>query len=318
MIYQNATAQPRQELTDVIMEGVTDRADFIGLQVLPAAPTSLLQAHVPKITIAKGDMLRATTKVRKPGSRYDRFQAAIDDHSMTLLNVGEELPIPDEVNLTYEDYFPLESVYATEAGNRLLRGHETDVADTVMNSSNFTATASLVAYTVANLATMTPVLDIQNAIRRVKAQGERPNTIIIPGPVYDRIRVSTDMKSFIAGTVNPGARVTPETIQQAFATSGIKQVLVPDTYVNESQATKNNSINAIWDNTYIFVGNCQAGELKAGGIGRTFFWEKAGPLLAVSTYRDESVKSNVIRGEKTTKCSLTNTRAGQLITTQYS
>lgn len=318
MIYQNATAQPRQELTDVIMEGVTDREDLIGLKVLPPAPSSLLQAHVPKITIAKGDMLRATTKARKPGSRFDRWQAAIDDHSFTLLNVGEELPIPDEVNLTYEDYFPLESVYATEAGNRLLRGHEQDVSDAVMNSSNFTATNSTTAYTVANLATMVPVLDIQAAIRRVKALGERANTIVIPGPVYDRIRISTDMKSFIAGTVNPGARVTPETIQQAFATSGIKEVLVPDGYVNQSQATKSNSINAIWPNTYIFVGNVQSGQLKAGGIGRTYFWEKAGPLLAVSTYRDESVKSNIIRGEKTTKCTLTNTRAGQLITTQYS
>lgn len=317
MIYQNATAQPRQELTDVIMEGTTEPSDFIALDVLPPAPSALLQGHVPKITIAKGDMLRATTKVRKPGTHYDRWQAAIDDHSYTLLNVGEELPIPDEVNLTYEQYFPLESVYAAESGNRLLRGNELEVADTVMNASNFDAVGAAVAYAAANLATMLPVSDLQAAIRRCKARGERPNTIILPGPVYDRVRISADMKSFIAGTVNPGARVTDETIQQAFAKSGIEKVLVPDGYVNTSQSGKNTTIDQIWANTYVFVGKCKAGELRGGGIGRTFYWEKMGPLLTVSTYRDESVKSNIIRGEKTTLPSLTNTRAGTLITTSY-
>jgi hypothetical protein len=318
MIYQNATAQPRQELTDVIMEGTTDPSDFIALQVLPATPSKLLQAHVPKISIAKGDLLRATSKRRKPGSAYDRWQAAIDDHSITLLQVGEELPIPDEIQLTYEDYFPLESVFAMEAGNRLMRSLELDVSAAVMNASTFDAVNSAVAYTAANLATMTPVSDIQAAIRRCKARGERPNTIIFSGPVYDRVRISTDMKSFIAGTVNPGARVSPETIQQAFATSGIESVLVPDGYVNQSQATKNNDIEQIWLNTYVFVGKCKPGELKNGGIGRTFYWEKLGPILTASSYRDEKVSSNIIRGQKTTLSDITNARAGTLITTQYS
>ena len=317
MIYQNAVAQPREELTDVILEGMTDRDDFVGLKILGEIPTKLTTLHVPKLTIAKADLLRATKKARTPGTNFDRWQAAVDDHTATLVEVGEEVLLPDETTLIYEDYFPIESVFALEAGNRLLRGLEIDISGAVMNSSNFDAVNSAVAYTAANLATMTPTSDIIAAIRRVKARGERANTIVFPGPVYDRIRLSADMKSFIAGSINPGAIVTPDTIQMAFASMGIKKVLVADTYVNQSPSGKNIEIDQIWANTYVFVGNCAAGKLQAGGVGRTFYWEKLGPLLSATSYRDESRKSNVIRGLKQTYADITNARAGTLITTQY-
>jgi hypothetical protein len=317
MVYQNATAAPREELTDVIMEGITDFDEFQGLAVLPPRPMKLPTGHVPKITIAKGDMLRATTRNRTPGTNFTRWQSAIDDHSITLVQTPEEVQLPDEQTLLYEDYFAFEQVYATEAGNRLRRGHEVECSATIMDSSNFDAVAAAVAYTAANKATMTPVEDILAAIRRVKGRGERANTILFPGPVYDRVRVSTEMVSFVAGSVNPGAKVTLDTIQLAFAAHGIKQVLCADGYVNQSEALAANAINQIWPNTYVFVGNCQGGELRAGGVGRTFFWEKEGPLFNVSSYRDEPKKSNVIRAQKTTLTDLTNTRAGTLITTSY-
>lgn len=318
MVYQNATAAPREELTDVIMEGVTDFDEFQGLALLPPQPMRLPTGHVPKITIAKGDLLRATTRNRAPGTNFTRWQSAIDAFSITLIQTPEEVQLPDEQTLLYEDYFAFEQVYAMEAGNRLRRGHELDVEGVIFNTGNFDANNSAVAYTAANKATMTPVEDLQAAIRLVKGRGERPNTFMIPGPVYDRVRVSTEMAAFVAGSVNPGAKVSPDTIALAFASSGIKQVLIGDGYVNQSDALATNSINQIWPNTYIFVGNCQTGALRAGGIGRTMFWEKEGPLLNVSSYRDEPKKSNIIRAMKTTLGAITNTRAGTLITTQYS
>lgn len=318
MIYQNATALPRQELTDVIMEGVTNREDFIGLKLLPDAPTTALNGHVPKISIAKGDLMRATKKTRKPGSAFDRWQASIDDHTLELLQVGEEVLLPDEQTLSYEDYFPIESVFTNQAGERLLRGLEIDIQTAIQNTGNFDATNTLTAWTVANLATMKPVQDLTNAIRLVKSRGERANTFMFSGPIYDIVRQSTDMRSWIAGSINPGARVTEETIQQSFESMGIKQVLVGDSYVNQSQSGTNNSINPIWNNTYAWVGSAKPGQLVAGGVGRTFYWQKMGPLMMVESYRDESRKSNVIRGIKTSLADITNSRAGTLITTQYS
>ena len=317
MVYQNATAAPREELTDVIMEGVTDFGEFVGLAVLSPIPLRLPVGHVPKITIAKGDLLRATQRERNPGTNFTRWQSAIDDHTITLVQRSEEVQLPDEQTLLYEDYFAFEQVYAQEASNRLRRGHEIEIAAACYNTGNFDANNSAVAYTAANKATMTPVEDILAALRVVKGRGERANTVVIPGPVWDRIRLSTDMVGFVTGTVNPGAKVTPNTLQLALAAHGVEQVLIPDCYVNQSEVNSNAVINLIWSNTYVFVGSCKTGELRTGGVGRTFYWEKEGPLFNISSYRDEPKKSNVIRAMKTVLADITNTRAGTLITTQY-
>jgi len=317
MVYQNATAAPREELTDIIMEGVTDFDEFQGLALLPAKPMQLPTGHVPKIKIATGDLMRATTRNRTPGSNFTRWQSSIDAYSMTLVQTPEEVQLPDEQTLIYDDYVSFEEVYAGEASNRLRRGHELDVEAAIFNTGNFDAVAAAVAYTTANKATMTPVEDILVALRRVKGRGERPNTIHYPGPVWDRVRTSAEMKDFIVGAVNAGAKVTPETLAAALGSNGIKQVLVGDGYVNQSEPNTANSINQIWPNTYVFVGNCQSGDLRSGGVGRTMYWEKEGPLFNISSYRDEPKKSNVIRAQKTTLAAITNDRAGTLITTNY-
>lgn len=316
MQYQNATAQPRQELTDVIIEGVTDSKQFIGMKLLPPAPLNLPTGHVPKIAIASGNLMRATAKGRAPGSNFDRWQSGITAFNISLLQVAEEVSLPDEETLVYEDYFAFESFYAQEAANRLLRGHELDVEAAVFNTGTFDANNGTVAYSQANIATITPVLDIINAITLVNARGEEANTIVFPVSIYNRVRQSADMKSFIAGSVNPGAIVTPDTIQAAFSSMGITSVQVSRAYVNQSQDGTTNSINPIFPLTYIFVGNAGSGALQSGGVGRTFYWDKQGPILNISSYRDEQKASNVIRAMKTTQCGITNARAGTLIGTQ--
>ena len=316
MQYQNATAAPRQELTDVIVEGITSDDQFLGLKVLPPSPMSLPTGHVPKISIGQGNLLRASSKARTPGSNFDRWQSGITAFNITLIQVSEEVSLPDEQTLVYEDYFAFESFYAQEAANRLLRSVEIDAEAALINTTNFDSNNGTVAYSAANIATITPTLDLITAIRLLKGRGERPNTFVIPGTIYDRIRQSADMKSFVAGSVNPGAIVTPDTIQAAFSSMGIQKVHVSDAYVNQSQDGTTNSINPIFPLTYIFVGAAKDGALQTGGVGRTFYWEKEGPLMNISSYRDEDKKSNIIRAMKTTQAAITNARAGTLIGTQ--
>lgn len=318
MVYQNTVAAPREELSDIIMEGTTDFSEFQGLALLPERAMRLPTGHVPKIAIGKGDLLRATQRSRAPGTKFDRWQSAIDDFNITLIALGEEQTLPDEQTLLYEDYFPIEAFYTMEAGNRLRRGHEIEVETAIFNTGNFDAVNSAVAYTTGNKTTMTPVEDLLAAIRRVKARGERANTILYPGQVWDRVRTSTEMKDFIVGAINAGAKVTPENLAAALGANGITQVLIGDGYVNQSEVGSNSNINPIWPTTYVFVGKTAGGELAAGGVGRTTYWDKEGPLFNVTSYRDETVKSNVIRAQRTSLATISNTRAGTLITTQFS
>ncbi len=316
MIYQNATAAPRQELSEYVMESVTSGGMFIGANILPPSPLKLPTGHYPKITIAKGDLMRAAQSQRAPGAGFVRTQAAVDDGSLSLVQYAEELQIPDEQSYLYEDYFSLEQVYSVEGRNKLLRLNEILVEGAIFNSSNFTATNSGVGYTTGNSATLSLIADLIAAIRRIKAAGEVPNTIIIPGVVWDVVRLGTLVQAFIAGANQPGANVTDTTLQRAFEPYGIKTVYIADAYVNQSIDNDNTIINPIWPKTYVWVGNVQSGALQAGGAGRTYYWEKEGPFMNVSSYRDEPKKSNIIRVMSTIQSAITNSRCGQLITTQ--
>lgn len=317
MIYRNATAEPRDELNDVVMEGVTTDSQFIAPQVLPPLPIKLPTGHYPKITISDGDLMRAAASKRQPGASFDRWSAAISDGTITLDQLAEELPIPDETSLTYEDYFPLEATFAKECGNRLKRANEVLTATAVMNASTFDAVAASVAYTAANVATISFIEDVTAAILRVKGRGEAPNTIVLSEPVYNRIRTATLVRTFVAGANQPGAIVNPNTIQRAFAENGIDKVLIGGAYVNYSMKGKNDNIVPCWGNTYVWVGCVKEGQLMNGGAGRTAFWEKEGPLYSMFSYRDEPKKSNVIRAMMTTQNFVANARAGTLITTSY-
>lgn len=318
MIYQNTVAAPREELNDFVQESSTTAAMFVGEEILPQKPLKLPTGHYPKITVAEGDLMRAATAARAPGAGFNRWQAAIGDGSLTLVQYPEELQIPDEQQMLYEDYFDLEATFSVEGANRIARLREILVAGQIFNTTNFAATNSAVAYTSANLATISFVADVLAAIRRVKAKGELANTIVFSGTVYDRIRLATLVQAFIAGANQPGAIVNANTIQRAFAEHGIEKVLIADAYVNQSAPGASTVINPIWGNDYVWVGSVKKGELRNGGVGRTFFWEKEGPLYSIFSYRDETKKSNVIRAMGTMQAAITNARAGTLIATQYS
>lgn len=317
MIYQNATAAPRQELSEYVMESATNNGMFIGAEILPPSPLKLPTGHYPKIKVSTGDLMRAATATRAPGAGFDRWQADVEDGSLTLLQVGEELQVPDEQEMLYEDYFSLEQVFSLEAKNRVQRQHELLVEAAIFNTTNFGAAVnSGTAYTTANYATLSLIADLIASIRLIKSRGELPNTIIIPGVIWDIVRLGTLVQAFIAGANQPGAVVTDTTLQRGFEPYGIKNVYIADAYVNQSVANDNSIINPIWPKTYVWVGAIAPGALQAGGVGRTFYWEKEGPLFNVSSYRDETKKSNIIRCMTTSQAAITNGRAGSLIATQ--
>ncbi len=316
MIYQNSVAALSEPLTDYVNEGATDTTMFKGLQIAPALPVTSLSGTYPKLTIAKGDLMRAANRRRAPGTNFNRWQMALESGTLALEQIGEEQSVPDEHSLEWDDYFDLEAIASDEGMNRLRRGHEIEVATALMNSSTFTAANGSVAYAIGNVATINFQLDLYAAIRALNARGVSPNTIVIPGTIYDVLVQSTLLKNFLAGSLAAGTEVNSDGLQRAFARQGITNVIVADGYVNQSDTGNSDVINQIWGNDYIWVGKVGGGNLRSGGALATAFWDKAGPLFMVSQYRDETKKSNVVRAETISNVIVTNSRAGQLIGTQ--
>lgn len=330
-----------------IVEGEGAIDGLIGNKILPPLPINRRTAHIPKFTLADTQGLRIISGakwIHAPGTKFERIVAKIGDDTMTVDLRGVEIVVPNEVKLDYAGYLDIEAFYAARFG-RETSGltKEALIASAVFNTTNLgSATNSTVAYTVANLSTISFISDVIASIRRVRAKGEIPDTVIMSGPVYERIRQSAPVQAYVAGTLYPGADTTLNNIQKVLAEYGIKQVLVGDSYYNSAADGATPSLSQIWSNTYIAVvkagtasgvSNDSTAVPQLGGIGADIYWEGYVPggvpsadkdtmTFAggnyVESYPDIPTDSMVIRLKMSNRPYIGNARAADLIATQYS
>lgn len=330
-----------------IVEGEGAVEGLIGEKILPPFPINRRTAHIIKATLADTQALRVIDDdkfIHAPGTKFERITAKFGDDTLDVTLRGQEVVIPNETELDYAGYLSVESFFMGRFGQTKALTKEKLIAAAVFNTTTFgSATNSSVAYTAANLATISFIGDVIASIRRVKAKGERPDTVVMSGPVFERIRQATLVQGYTAGTLRPGADANLNTIQMALAEYGIKQVLVGDGYYNNAADQATPSLSQIWSNTYIWVGNAGKASLGSttsgvgvptlGGVGASVYWEgyerggkpstgEAAVAFAggdyVESYPDLSIDSMIVRVKMSTKPYIGNSRGGDLIATQYS
>ncbi len=356
--FNPASVLPRQELALAVVEGEGAIGGLIGKSLLPDFPITRRTAHLIKATLAGSQALRAINAdkyIRAPGTKYERITATIADDTFTVVLRGVEIVIPNEVGMDYDGYFDPEAFYAARFG-REVSGltKELLIEAAIFNTGTFgSATNSATAYTVANIATMTPVADLIASTRRLKAKGEPPPySAAMSGAVWERIRQCTDTRNFLVGSLKGTAEVTKNALQAALQEFGITEILVGDAYVNTAADSATASLAAIWPNTYIFVG--RPGMAKGvgtaqetnpeidvaeglgvpmlGGIGANVFWQGWANGMPsdegetedfeggnyVESYYKRDIDSEVLRVKLSSQPYIGNSRAGDLIATQYS
>lgn len=325
MIYMNPTALPREELQAVLIQGRGINKQNIWKSALPPYPVTKLNGHLINMTIQGAELMRILDKIIQPGTKPERITLTFGDQSYTISLRKEETQIPDEVEKEYDDYFSTEAVASQIAQDKLELTLEYLTAAQLFNTSNFTANNSAVAYTIANLATISFVADIYAAIEVVRNQGEEANTIIIPDLVYQRIRQCPLVVAFIRGQLAAQVEVNTNTIQQAFADEGIEKVLISRSRYNTAAPNAASpSFTKIYPVTYIWVGRTgsdfiseENGIATIEGVGAVLYWDDFG-LTQIMTYRDEPVMSNIVRALMAAVPYIANVNSGTLITTQYS
>ncbi len=352
----NLSALPRQELALAVVEGEGAIQGLIGEKVLGPLPVSYRNAHYIKATLAGSIGLRqiASPKyVRAMGTNYERLSATFTDGSLTVTPRGVEIKVPREMTLDYRNIFDVLSFFTGRFGTEIGGlTREKLIADAVFSPTAYvlgSATNSLVAYTAANvgiaLGGKNPIQDIINSTRRVKGNGERPDTVVMSGPVWERVSICQNTLQFVRGILGPIADVTPELFLKALGAYGITSVLVGDNYYNSAADTATPVLSQVWSNSYMLV--CKAGMSTRNstegslvpsltGIGANVFWEGfdqgGNPTLEkvapsgdfgggggyyVETYTDLPTKSEIIRVEMSHNPTITNNRAGDIIATQY-
>lgn len=351
-------ATPREELALAVVEGEGAIQGLIGDELLGGLGINWRNAHMVKATLGGSLGLRhigADKYVRAPGTKYQRMSATFGDATLTVTPRGVEIAVPREFTLDYNNRFDALAFFAGRFGTEIggLTKEYLIASATVGSGSIYaagSATNSGVAYTAANrdvLGTsgMNPIQDILASIRRIIAYGERPDTVVMSGPVWYRVRTCQNTLQFIRGTYGPIAEVTQQNFLGCLSEYGIKKVLIGDNYYNSAADGATASLTQIWSNTYILV--CKAGMTSTpsetegvsvptlSGIGANVFWngfDSSGmPSLSkdahdftggggfyVEQYPSLETKSEILRIEMSHKPTITNTRAGDLIATQYS
>jgi hypothetical protein len=357
-LFDVSTALPRQELALAIVEGEGSVGGLIGNKVLPDFPINRRTAHLVKATIADTQALRhiaAPKYVRAPGTLFERIVAKLGDDTFTVTLRGVEIVIPNEVNLDYNGYLDMEAFFSARLGREFTAlTKEYMTAASLFSTSTFgSATNSAIAYTAANLATISVVPDLIASSRRLKGKGEPPPYVaVMSGTVFERVRQATTVQSWVTGTLRGGQEATHNMIEQSLQEFGIKNILIGDAYYNSAADQATPVLTPVWNNTYIWVGRpgmakgvgtpqeTQPEEDKQeglgvpilGGVGMMAFWENWANSMPgdegdsesfdggnyVESYYSREIDSQVLRVKLSSTAYIGNTKCGDLIATQYS
>jgi hypothetical protein len=158
--------------------------------------------------------------------------------------------------------------------------------------------------------------DINATIEALTLNGEEPNTMVLSLSVYNRLKRSKLLQTYLYGHLNTtqgGSNITPNLIAEAFGIPNI--VVAKKSYDNAIKGKMN--VVPVWGNEYIWIGEVQGGDFMTGGCGRTIIWDadSEGGLFTTDQYRDEPRRGDKIRVRSNRVIKIVNPNSGRLITT---
>ena len=321
-MYTKSAAIFRGDIAGVVEQAKDYEAGLIGTAVMPILDVPVRAGQYPSFVLKEGQLLKSDVKNRAPYGSFARGTRAFNQDTYTALEYGYEEAVDDTVTLDVARFFDAEVIAAKLAKRKLLLAHELRVAAKLFDNTVFTATNSGTAYTTANLATFDAGADVQEAIDRLLAKGESTSNlkVVIPYAVWTRIRASTKFQNRLRGAGISSDTILNASTQAAAEVFGVAEVLIGRASYDTAPEGVAFASGNVWSNTLIWVGSVTQASAGffGGGAGFTLNWSEYGPAIGVSTYREEAIKSNIVRASHYTAEKVVNANAGQLITTQYS
>ena len=320
-MYTNSAAVFRGDIAGVLEQAKDWETGLIGTRVMPILNVPVLAGQYPSFKLKEGQLLKSDVKVRDPYSTFPRGTRSFTQETYTALEYGYEEAVDDVIAADVSRFFDAEVIAAKLSRRKLLLAHELRVAGQIFSTGNFTSTNSGIAYTTANIATFDVGEDVQLAIDRLLSKGESTSNlrVVIPYPVWTRIRASTKFQNRLRGAGISSDTILNASTQAAAEVFGVSEVLIGRAAYDSAAEGVAFSSSNVWANTYIWVGSVteSGGGYFGGGAGFTLNWSQYGPAVGVFTYRDESIKSNIVRASHYVAEKVVNTNGGQLIATQY-
>ena len=278
-----------------------EKAGYVGRKVMPTVDVASQSGTFGKIPLAQ--LLQQRDTKRSPGSGYARGNFTFESSSFVCEEHGAEEPIDDREAKMYAEYFDAEVISTRRAYNAVLRNAEKRVADAVFNTTTWTGSAlttDVSGTPWTTLASAVPLTNVESAVQKVyDGSGLWPNALIINRKVFRNLRNTTQVIDRIAssgaGNRNLASDVTLDMLAQAF---DLDYVIVAGGSFNSAIEGQAATPSQLWSSTYAMV--CKvatSSDFREPCIGRTFHWGADGSNIdgAVESYRDETVRANIVR-----------------------
>lgn len=316
----------RADLRGVVEEAFRQSQLYIGAKVMPPLPVPNRAGQYPVIKKNAGNLLRNEVKARGTGGTYARINRQWESDNYTAQEYGIEALVDDSNREDLSRFFDLESTETRLAYRQVQIAHELRVKSALINTATFSITTSATAYTSANRlgnAGFDVGLDVDIAKQAIQSRGEDITnlSLVMSLDVFNRVRGSTQLQNRVRGVQGTDSALVLDAAALAKALQ-IKQIFVgAATYDTSAQGASASSLSAIWPNTYMWLGAISEPtgpqDYFGGGAGFTLFWQQDSDIFQVESYRDEKVRSQVIRARQFTAEKVVLATAGQLIDTQW-
>ena len=337
-MYSNSEAIIRPDLNAVIEEAAAADMFFIADIVLPVKFSKRRTGEYHRITRAKSKLLAADlgdSTRRAPKASYKEVDRTYEKANYATVDRGLKEKIDDTDAAEVAPSFDAESTSARLVYRNMAIAREKRVAETIINTTTFTAAGAAVAYTEANIATLDFAQDIEEAIARVQKRGEMVNAVIMSRNVWKRIRRSTLLRKYLFGDSGGNQMISADLLAKAFSESAsLRFIIAEASYASSADDGTDSSLSYIWPDTHIWVGSLWDGMDRAApsdqangdagtiiipyGVGATLVWEQmADSVFVTDSYRDEDHLSDVVRVRQHSTEKVFNALCGTLITTNY-
>lgn len=287
-------------------------SQFMGLEVLPPSMEdqdtgTFSRLVIENITDGTGDGRRA------PGAGYERTESTFEETNYSTKEYGLEEPLDDSEADRYSVYMDAEREIANTVTYKVHRLMEKRIAAKVFNTTTFSGYTAAVSTEWSTASTSEPYNDIQDAILTLKTQmggalGNSELCLAVSEKVFRNIIKTTQIQNKIMG--GSGSMADETSTRHMIGAARLADILgIDQVFYSPAQDAGSD----IWNDEYaLLYFRSQSPNLREVQIGRTFMWNEAGNPYTVETYRDEPIRSEVIRVRQHTDENVFTPMAGYL------
>lgn len=277
-------------LSNLMLSYLNDADGFIASRVFPEVKIDKQTGIY--YTFSKKYWFSDEVKLRAPGGEFARSGYGIETASVLAQLWGLEHPIADEARNNSQLPLSLEQAGIEWLGQQsLIRKERAWATDFMVNS--VWGTTDNNSTTDWDDSAGDPVNDVLTAKRTIKnSTGRAANMLIVGGIVHQGLMNHPD----IIDRMKFVQMASPGNVENALAAMfGVANYIVGDAVYNSANEGQTFSSAPVLDDDALLLHTSPNPGVMSASAGYTFSWDGGGGMGQIATYRDQSVKSDVLQ-----------------------